>query len=41
MTSGVLPEVKSGGTSLEAGVTLVSLGLSLVNNFRMGDEKGE
>jgi hypothetical protein len=39
MTSGVLPDVKSGGTSLEARVTLVSLGLSLVNNLHMGDEK--
>jgi hypothetical protein len=37
-TSEELAEVKSGGTSRDAGVTLASLGLSLVNNFRMGEE---
>ncbi len=36
LTSEELTEVRSGGTSLEAGVTLVGLGLSLLNNFRMG-----
>jgi hypothetical protein len=41
-TSEELAEVRSVGTSLEAGVTFVSLGLSLLNNFRMGktSEKG-
>lgn len=35
-TSEELAEVRSGGgTSLGAGVTFVSLGLSLLNNFRM------
>ena len=39
MTSEELAEVRSGGgTSLEAGVTFVSFGLSLVNNFRMGEK---
>ena len=37
-TSEELAEVRSGGTSRDAGVTLASLGLSLVNNFRMGEE---
>jgi hypothetical protein len=41
MTSEGLAEVKSGGTSLEAGVTFVSLGLSLLNNFRMGKKREE
>ena len=41
MTSEELAEVRSGGTSLEAGVTLASLGLSLLNNFRMGETSGE
>jgi hypothetical protein len=36
VTSEVLAEVRSGGTSRDAGVTLASLGLSLVNNLRMG-----
>lgn len=36
-TSEEFAEVRSGGgTSLGAGVTFVSLGLSLLNNFRMG-----
>jgi len=39
-TSEELDEVRSGGTSLEAGETLASLGLSLVNSFRMGEERG-
>jgi hypothetical protein len=38
MTSEELAEVRSGGTSLEAGVTLASLGLSLLNNFRIGEK---
>jgi hypothetical protein len=38
-TSEVLAEVRSGGTSRDAGVTLASLGLSLVNNFRMGEKE--
>jgi hypothetical protein len=37
----MLAEVRSGGTSRDAGVTLASLGLSLVNNFRMGEKRGE
>jgi hypothetical protein len=38
-TSGVLPAIRSGGTSREAGVTLVGLDLSLVNNIlRMGEK---
>jgi hypothetical protein len=38
-TSGVLPEIRSGGTSREAGVTFVGLVLSLVNNIlRMGEK---
>ncbi len=41
MTSEELAEVRSGGTSLEAGVTLVSLGLSLLNNFRIGKKSEE
>ena len=36
MTSEELDEVRSVGTSLEAGVTLAILGLSLLNRFRMG-----
>jgi hypothetical protein len=35
MTSEELAEVRSGGTSLKAGVTFASLGLSLLNNFRI------
>jgi len=35
-TSEESAEVRSGGTSLEAGVTFAILGLSLLNNFRMG-----
>ena len=35
----MLAEVRSGGTSRDAGVTLASLGLSLVNNFRMGENE--
>lgn len=38
MTSEELAEVRSGGTSLKAGVTFASLGLSLLNNFRMGEK---
>lgn len=41
MTSEELAEVRSGGTSLEAGVTLASLGLSLLNNFRIGKKSEE
>jgi hypothetical protein len=41
MTSEELAEVRSGGTSLEAGVTFASLGLSLLNNFRMGEKRNE
>jgi hypothetical protein len=40
-TSEELAEVRSVGTSLEAGVTFVSLGLSLLNNFRMGTKSGK
>ena len=35
VTSEAMDEVRSGGMSLEAGVTLAILGLSLVNSFRM------
>jgi hypothetical protein len=38
-TSEELAEVRSGGTSLEAGVTFVSLGLSLLNSLRMGKKR--
>jgi hypothetical protein len=38
MTSEELADVRSGGTSLEAGVTLAILGLSLLNNFRIGEK---
>ena len=38
-TSEELEEVRSVVTSLEAGVTLAILGLSLVNNLRMGGER--
>ena len=38
-TSEELAEARSGGASREAGVTLASLGLSLVNNFRMVEEE--
>ena len=41
MTSEELAEVRSGMTSLEAGVTFASLGLSLLNNFRIVMKKGE
>lgn len=40
-TSEELAEVRSGGTSLEAGVTFVSLGLSLLNSLRMGERREE
>jgi hypothetical protein len=32
-------EIRSVGMSLEAGVTLAILGLSLVKSFRMGEER--
>jgi hypothetical protein len=41
MTSEELADVRSGGTSLDAGVTFASLGLSLLNNFRMGETSEE
>ena len=42
MTSEELEEVRSVGISLEAGVTLAILGLSLLNSFRIGvHEKGD
>jgi len=40
-TSEELAEVRSGGSSREAGVTLVILGLSLVNNLRIGERRGK
>lgn len=42
VTSEELEEVRSVGISLEAGVTLAILGLSLLNSFRIGvHEKGD